>query len=218
MFRRRIPLGSGAKLRDFLWPRMGFRRAYRYYRHRVVRMPGTAYAVAGGFAWGAAASFTPFVGLHFVLAGLAAWLTRCNILSSAVGTAVGNPWTFPFIWALLYHVGVWILGMDVESAPALETLAALFDQLWHEVGTWVMAVVGLTSRRASEIDGAVFADAVRNIFWPMLVGSLPVGIVVWVTFYFPLRRAVAGYQKARARARERRRERAGASGGDVPHT
>ena len=218
MFRRRTPLGLGAKLRALVWPRMGLARVLRYHRHRVVRMPGTARAIAGGFAWGAAMSFTPFVGLHFVLAGLAAWLTRCGIVASAVGTAVGNPWTFPFIWALVYNVGVRILGMDTEGAPALDTLAALFVQLWREVGTWVMAVVGLTARREAGVDGAVFAEALETIFWPMLVGSVPVGIVVWFVFYLPLKRAVEGYQHRRARYLKRRRERAGASGEDVPNS
>ena len=217
MFRRRVPHGPTARLRELVWPRMGLARVLRYYRHRMVRMPGTAYAIAGGFAWGAAASFTPFVGLHFIFAGIAAWLARCNIVASAVGTAVGNPWTFPFIWALLYNVGVRILGMDTEGAPALDTLAALFDQLWNEVGSWVMTAVGLTSQRQAEVDGAVFAEAVKTIFWPMLVGSVPVGIAVWLVFYLSLKRAVESYQRRRARRIKRRRERAGASAEDVPH-
>ncbi len=196
---------------------MGPGRVLRYYRHRVVRMPGTAYAIAGGFAWGAAVSFTPFVGLHFILAGIGAWATRCGIVASAVGTAVGNPWTFPFIWALTYNVGVLLLGIDTEGAPALDTLALLFDQLWHEVGTWVMAVVGLSGGREGAVDAAVFGEAMRTIFWPMLVGSVPVGILVWLVFYFVLKRAVDGYQLRRARRLRQRRERAGARPEDVPH-
>ena len=38
--------------------------------------------------------------------------------TSAIGTAVGNPWTFPFIWAAIYRTGAFILG-DVDSAQAL---------------------------------------------------------------------------------------------------
>ena len=42
-----------------------------------------------------------------------------NLIASALGTAVGNPWTFPFIWAWIYTVGYWILGG--EANPYLPT-------------------------------------------------------------------------------------------------
>ena len=42
--------------------------------HRIKRLPGTPQSIAAGVACGVAASFTPFIGLHFVLAALFAWL------------------------------------------------------------------------------------------------------------------------------------------------
>ena len=59
--------------------------------------------VAAGVAAGAFTSFTPFMGLHFLFAALFAWAIRGNLLASALGTFVGNPLTFPFIWAATSH-------------------------------------------------------------------------------------------------------------------
>ena len=56
------------------------------------------------------------------------------------------------------------------------------------------------------------------ILWPMLVGSVPVGIVTWLAFYVPLRRLISGYQSRRLKNRLRRKaEQAGFSGMEVPN-
>ena len=69
---------------------------------RLKRLQGTPYSIATGFACGVAISFTPFIGFHMILAALTAWLIRGNIIASAIGTIVGNPWTFPFIWLAVF--------------------------------------------------------------------------------------------------------------------
>jgi uncharacterized protein (DUF2062 family) len=218
MFKRRISLTIPARLRELIWPRMGFRRAAKYLALRVIRLPGSAYAVAGGFAWGAAVSFTPFIGVHFILAGLAAWATRCSILASAIGTVVGNPWSFPFIWTLVYHVGVFVLRLDVTDAPAHETLAMLFRQIWDLIGDWILVFVGLKSGIGTNGGTEALQEVLRSVLWPMFVGSLPTAFIVWVIFYLPLRRLVESYQRSRRRRHERRRaEITGASAGDMPN-
>ena len=105
MFLRREKLTLISRVRTFFWPKTGWKRASSYFFHRLARIPGTPYTLAAGFAFGAAASFTPFIGLHFILGGVLAWIIRANFLSSAIGTAVGNPWTFPFIWVGIYEFG-----------------------------------------------------------------------------------------------------------------
>ena len=78
----------------------GLKRTLKYWLHRISRIPDSTYAISAGIAFGASISFTPFVGLHFILAGLLAWVFRANIIASAIGTIVGNPWTFPRNMAL----------------------------------------------------------------------------------------------------------------------
>ena len=55
--------------------------------------------VALGFAIGVFMSFSPFLGFHLVLSGLFAWLLRVNIAASMLGNFLGNPVTYPLMWA-----------------------------------------------------------------------------------------------------------------------
>ena len=127
LFRRRVRLGFFLSVRDLVWPRAGWRRTALYLKHRIARLPGTPHSIAIGLACGVAVSFTPLIGLHFVLAALIAWAVGGNVLASAIGTAIGNPWTFPLIW-----IGSWILGLDppVEQ-PDDFTLARLRNSTLH---------------------------------------------------------------------------------------
>src|SRR3546814_18711734 len=93
MFRPRNPLPVHKRVSGFLWPRGGWRRSGIYVSHRLRRLPGTPYRIAAGFACGAAISFTPFIGLHFVLSAALALIVRGNIIESAISTVVGNTWT-----------------------------------------------------------------------------------------------------------------------------
>jgi uncharacterized protein (DUF2062 family) len=93
----------------------------------VRRIPGTPYAIAAGFACGAAISMMPFPGLHFLLSGIFAWSIRASIIASAIGTAVGNPWTFPFIWLWTFEFGNWLIGTDKALTQQVITLQYLWD-------------------------------------------------------------------------------------------
>ncbi len=175
MFRRRDKPGWGVRVRELLWPHRGWRRAGSYFLLRVKRLPGSPYSISAGLACGVAVSFTPFIGLHFFLGALIAWLIGGNIFASAVGTAIGNPWTFPFIWALIYRVGLWILGWEAGHAlPEGLSMAYIFEEP-------------------------------RAVLLPMFVGSLPTGLVVWLALFWPVRKLVANYQKMRRRLRVKRR-------------
>jgi uncharacterized protein (DUF2062 family) len=155
---------------------MGWRRAGRYYLFRIKRLPGTPYTIACGFALGAAVSFTPFIGFHFVLAGVLAWALRANLLASAIGTAVGNPWTFPGIWFGVLWLGSKILGRPMPDLSFSDlSLTMIFDHF---------STIGV----------------------PMIVGGVPAGLLTWVIFYIPIRRAIANYQHHRHSIRIKRQQ------------
>ena len=83
--------------------------------HRLARLPGTPHSIAAGFACGVAMSFTPLVGVHILLALFLSWLIGGSLFSAVIGTIVGNPWTFPFIWLWIYNLGLW-LGFATAGA------------------------------------------------------------------------------------------------------
>jgi hypothetical protein len=157
MFNSRENRGWRRAVIDFIWPRRGFRNAWNYRMLRLSRMRVCPHRLSLGFAAGAFASFTPLIGLHFVLALVIALVVRGNILASAVGTVVGNPVTFPFIWLATYQVGSRIIGVTPVAGAGVaapgETAAAA-AAAWYEFG-------------------AIFQDTL----WPMLVGAMPLGLI-----------------------------------------
>ena len=83
-------------------------RFISFYKLKLARLPASTYAISSGTACGAMVSFTPLLGLHFLLAVVFAFLIRGNIIAALIGTFVGNPFTFPFIWGLIYNIGVYV--------------------------------------------------------------------------------------------------------------
>ncbi len=183
LFRRRESQSLMARLRTALWPRHSWSRSARYFGKRVLRLSGSPHAVAAGVAAGVFASFTPFVGLHFILSFIFAFVVGGNMLAAGIGTFVGNPVTFPFIWASTYSLGSHILGQS--NALAL-----------HEIH---YALV----HRSFEVLWPILA--------PMLVGAVPIGLPIAVAFYVVAFFAVRAFRDLRReRLDARRRESMGA--------
>lgn len=172
-FGRREPVGVVRTAREFLWPRMGWWRYLRYLRYRVVRLPGSPHTIAVGFACGAALSFTPLIGIHFALAALFAWAIGGNILASIIGTGVGNPWTFPLILFWIHRLGLWIIGGGASEDVAIDFTVT------------------------------ILFDNFLDVFWPMLVGGIPMAIIAFPTAYYSSRYVVRTYQARRRTHLER---------------
>jgi uncharacterized protein (DUF2062 family) len=69
--------------------------------------------VALSFAVGTAISFSPFLGLHLLLAVVISFLFRLNKVETILGTFVNNPWSVPFVYGGAYFLGAWMLGRDL---------------------------------------------------------------------------------------------------------
>lgn len=166
-----------------MWPKRGWGRAFRYYSKRVLRMTGTPHNIAIGFASGVALSMTPFIGFHYILSIVTAFLARGNILAAMLATAVGNPLTFPFIWFATFETGNLILGWFGSAREAPN-----FDKLAHHLLT----------------------QSFRHlwpIIEPMLIGSIPIGLALGAISYVLVYLAARSFQHARReRFAVRRRE------------
>ena len=94
------------------------RRFFSYYKLKLARLPASSYAISAGFACGSMVSFTPLLGFHFVLAVVFSYLFRANYIAALIGTIVGNPISFPFIWGLIYKIGVFVVDRsDNDLSP-----------------------------------------------------------------------------------------------------
>ncbi len=129
MFRRRNPAPLLDRAREFVSPRKGWERGYRYLGKRMQRLPDSPHRIALGFACGVQASFTPFFGFHFVVAAGLGLITRGNVLASAVGTFMGNPITFPFIAAASMWMGQRMTGIEFEAPEDGYGISWLWDNL-----------------------------------------------------------------------------------------
>jgi uncharacterized protein len=169
LFKRRNRAGLRERLRVWAWPRVSWRRSWTYYVKRALRLSATPHAIAAGMAAGAFASFTPFVGFHFMIAFLVAFIIRGNLVAGAIGTAVGNPLTFPLIWAATYQFGQLMLRGESRAAP----------------------------RRLADLLMEHSVDQIWPLIKPMIVGGIPMGIVAGAVCYFLTYKTVAAYQTAR---------------------
>lgn len=182
MFKPGSPKSQTARLRDALWPRIGFRRAWFYRLKRLSRIQVSEHSISLGFATGAFASFTPFMGLHFIIAAGLALALRANLLASAVGTVVGNPLTFPLIWMATYQVGITILGGSHEERPVDAPISEGLD--------------------AGAIASSDLWGSLSGVIMPMLVGALPLGLVCAAVCYLIVFVSLRKIRQARRRELE----------------
>lgn len=132
----------------------------------------TPHSIAAGFAAGVAVSLSPLIGLHFVLGAALALLTRGNLLASALGTLVANPWTFPAIWLATYQVGAFLL--PEHSAGQIGTAA--FERIADGLTTSILS-----------LDLSLLATTMWPLWLSMLIGSIPLGLIAWAATYGTLR-------------------------------
>jgi len=173
LFRRRHQASLWERLRVVLWPRRSFSRSFRYMGKRIVRISGTPHTIALGLSIGVYASFTPFFGLHIIIAILVAWSLSANIAAAAIGTAFSNPLTMPFIFGTTYALGrvVWNVGDDGEPVSFVEFFKMLEDY-----------------------DFAGIAQA----FFQILIGAAILGGIAGLVTYFIAFNATWRFRRARA--------------------
>ena len=173
LFGRRTRPRWMERLRIALWPRRSFGRSFSYYKHRVMRLEASPHAIAAGVAAGAFASCTPLVGFHFILSFVVAWVIGGSMIAAAIGTAVGNPLTFPLIWVSSFQVGELILGSNPAAASPHE-LTLSIDLITTSIAT----------------------------FWPtlkpMFLGGFVIGTILGGILYLLVRSAVVVSQNMRA--------------------
>ena len=174
MFKRKTKPKLHKRLLNFVWPEGGWKRYGQYILLRLHRLKGTPKEIAAGVACGVAISFTPFIGFHMILVAVTAWLVGGSILASAIGTAAGNPWTFPFIWVAVLYSGRTLLGMS-HAADGQVHFIAVFEK---------------ATRALMTFDFRLFISDVWPILWPMIIGCIPFYIVAWAGSYYLTKKAL----------------------------
>ncbi|MGI9389660.1 MAG: DUF2062 domain-containing protein, partial [Boseongicola sp.] len=168
----------------------------QYVVHRVRRLPDPAHKIARGIGAGVFTCFTPFFGLHFLVAAGIAWVIRGNMMAALLATFVGNPITFPFIAAISMELGTWVRGR--QPVPLPEVVAAFSDgalEFWQNL----MAMFTAAPTNWGNLAG--FFD---TFFLTYLVGGILPGFATAIAFYILSNPVLNAYQKARVMRLKRR--------------
>ncbi len=135
MFMSKRPKPLSRKIMEIFWPSMGWRRSFRYWRHRIVRLKDSNFSIAAGLATGAAISFTPLPGTHILGSAFICMALRANLLAGVLGTLFGNPWTLPLMWWLAYRIGKFtfiLLGYEVRRMPGHFEWREMLNEVLHD--------------------------------------------------------------------------------------
>ncbi len=191
VFKRRDKLSWGRWFAEALYPRSGWKRAAKYVWHRIRRLPDTPHKIARGVGAGVVISFTPFFGLHFVLAASLAMLIRGNIIAAVLGTFFGNPLTFPVIAAVSLGLGHMILGVP-QGPESHAALLPLFGQATADF--WFNFTALFSSNTA---DWTALRSFAFRVILPYFVGGLGPGIISGVTIYYLSLPVISVYKRGR---------------------
>lgn len=176
---------------DFVYPRGGWGRAFEYVKHRVRRLPDTPEKISRGIWAGVFTTFTPFYGLHFLVAVVIARVMRGNILASLLGTFFGNPLTYLPIGIASLTTGHFLLGTHPErelERSLGNKFAAASGDLMHNFEAL------FTPARMDWYDLGVFYD---EVFFPYMIGGIIPGVIAATICYYLSVPLIRAYQNRR---------------------
>ena len=165
VFKRRDRRAVINIMRDLLWPKGGWSRAFQYVKHRVRRLPDTPERIARGIWVGVFTTFTPFYGLHFVAAILLARVFNGNALAALLATFFGNPLTYIPIGLVSLQTGHFILGHRTENVESTRSFGGKFLDAWRDLRDNLLA-----GYYGEEVDWTNLMTFYNEIFFPYMVG------------------------------------------------
>jgi uncharacterized protein (DUF2062 family) len=120
----------------------------------LLHIHDTPRRTAAAFALGIFFGFSPFLGLHTILALAVAFLFNLNRVAVLVGVYANLPWFLPAWYGLTTAAGAWMLGTRlppgfVERVGEIFSPSLLHAQFWRQM-----------------------AHDMRPLLWPYVLGSL----------------------------------------------
>lgn len=143
--------------------------------------------IALGVAIGVFFTFTPFIGVQMALVVGAAWLLRANKVVGLPLVWVSNPATFVPIFYPCYLIGRTILGWD-----------GVGKEWWGELASPPPGFAAATQ---------FYWDRTMEIFSPLMLGCLIVGVPLSIFSYLATRIAVERYRLRMANKKPHRSRR-----------
>lgn len=192
VFKRRDPRSVWRIIKEALWPRGGWGRAARYVKHRLHRLPDSPHKISRGIFAGVFTTFTPFYGLHFVVAALIARGMQGNLLAALLATFFGNPLTYVPIGFISLHSGYWMLGIDRTGLGFDQGVLSKFTGAGRDLFGNLWAYVSGAPRDWSHLTAFWW-----DVFLPYLVGGILPGLIAATICYYVSLPLISAYQKRR---------------------
>ncbi|ALE04002.1 DUF2062 domain-containing protein [Bartonella ancashensis] len=175
LFDHRKLVALGERVWGFVQRHCSF---FRYMYRRVLCISAEPHRVALGFSMGVFSAFSPFLGLHIILAVFFSWVFRGNFTAAVIGTIFSNPLTFFFIIAADYKVGHLLLwSFDSGDAISFSQISMMFNNLTFSQA-WLF-----------------FLRTWDLILVPMIVGGTFLGFIFGSLSYVGIYRVVTRFQK-----------------------
>jgi len=174
------------------------RPVLRFVKFRLLHVDDSAQQMARGIAVGVFVAYSPFLGLHMLLALILAQLVRANKAVAVMAVWLSNPLTFAFIYYPSYLLGRLILPLlhqkpQVEPEQMREIFTRTFSpsymlaHIWT-VDYWKQAV-------------AVFTKiGIETCLGGVILGLIAAFVSYWLAFYF-----ILGYRSRKAERKRNRR-------------
>ena len=157
-----------------------FRTTFR----RLLAIDDPPERTALAFSIGVFIAFSPFLGLHTIMATAVAFIFRFNKIAIYTGTFLNNPFlTLVPIIIVSYAVGAFLLGRPLSIPDeGLELLKNphLFSGEYYQ---------------------RLFVHSWNNIVWPFSVGAMALSVVCSLLAYPLTLRMLRAYHRRKARAR-----------------
>ena len=165
LFKRKKKLTICEKIKNFIFPKKGIFRAYKYLIKRLFRLKGNTHSIALGAALGASIAITPLFGLQLILTFILDILLKANIAASMLFTMIGNPLTFPFIWFVDYKLGSIILSNTTINSSAFSNSISTIKTAFKNS------------------DWSTISEYIISILYPMLIGGTIIAIITGIIIY-----------------------------------
>lgn len=202
VFRRRKQRSYLQLIADSLYPRGGWGRAASYVMHRLRRLPDLPYRIARGIFAGVFVTFSPFFGLHFLLAALLARAIGGNILAALLATFFGNPLTFLPIGVVSMKTGHFLLGTKFDPNVDRSLVGKFTDAGGDLMRNLAASITG------NPVDWAGLSRFYDEVFLPYMVGGVIPGLIAGLVAYYLSVPVISAYQRHRLnRMRERAEKR-----------
>ena len=157
-----------------------FRAAFR----RLLAIDDPPERTALAFSIGVFIAFSPFLGLHTIMATAVAFLFRFNKIAIYTGTFINNPFlTLVPIIIVSYAVGAFFLGRPLaipDEGVELLKNPRLFSSDYYQL---------------------LFVHSWWNVVWPFTVGAMILSVVCSLLAYPLTLRMLRAYHRRKAQAR-----------------